>query len=126
CGWGRGGGVIDFMRKIDNLTFVEAVERLADRVGIQLRYTDDGGARPEPGARIRMAGGLRQAAEFFVEQLSSPDAVVARQFLSERGFDRQAAERFGVGFAPRDGRALLQNFRGRGFGGVAWVWAGWA
>ena len=78
----EGGDVIDFMRKIDNLSFVEAVERLADRVGIQLRYTDDTGARPEPGARIRMAEALRLAAEFFVEQLASPDAVAARQFLS--------------------------------------------
>ena len=122
----EGGDVIDFMRKIDNLTFVEAVERLADRVGIQLRYTDDGGSRPEPGARIRMAEALRLAAEFFVEQLSRPDAVVARQFLSERGFDRQAAERFGVGFAPRAGRALLQHLRGRGFTDVELVSAGLA
>jgi DNA primase len=122
----EGGDVIDFMRKIDNLSFIEAVERLADRVGIQLRYTDDGGSRPEPGARTRMAEALRLAAEFFVEQLGIPDAVVARQFLSERGFDRQAAERFGVGFAPRDGRALLQHLRGRGFSDVASVSAGLA
>ena len=64
--------MIEFMRKIDNLTFVEAVERLADRVGIQLRYTDDTGARPEPGARVRMAEALRLAAEFFAEQLATP------------------------------------------------------
>jgi DNA primase len=89
----EGGDVIDFMRKIDNLSFVEAVERLADRVGIQLRYTDDAGPRPEPGARMRMAEALRLAADFFVEQLGSPDAVAARQFLNERGFDREAAQR---------------------------------
>src|SRR4029453_12396896 len=65
----EGGDVIDFMRKIDNLTFVEAVERLADRVGIQLRYTDDAGPRTEPGARMRMAEALRLAAEFFAEHL---------------------------------------------------------
>ena len=122
----EGGDVIDFMRKIDNLTFVEAVERLADRVGIQLRYTDDAGARPEPGARIRVAEALRLAAEFFTEQLGSPDAVAARQFLNERGFDREAAERFGVGFAPRDGRALLQHLRGRGFRDTELVSAGLA
>ncbi len=122
----EGGDVIDFMRKIDNLTFVEAVERLADRVGIQLRYTDDAGTRPEPGARIRMAEALRLAAEFFAEQLGSLDAVVARQFLNERGFDREVAERFGVGFAPRDGRALLQHLRGRGFRDVELVSAGLA
>jgi DNA primase len=101
----EGGDVIDFMRKIDNLSFVEAVERLADRVGIQLRYTDETGPRLEPGARSRLAEALRLAADFFVEHLSSPDAMAARQFLDERGFDREAAERFDVGFAPRDGRA---------------------
>jgi DNA primase len=122
----EGGDVIDFMCKIDSLTFVEAVERLADRVGIQLRYTDDAGVRPEPGARMRMAEALRLAAEFFTEQLGSMDAVVARQFLNERGFDQQAAERFGVGFAPRDGRALLQHLRGRGFRDVELVSAGLA
>ena len=111
----EGGDVIDFMRKIDNLSFVEAVERLADRVGIQLRYTDDAGPRVEPGARTRLAEALRVAADFFAEHLSSPDAVTARQFLAERGFDREAAERFQVGFSPRDGRALIQHLRGRGF-----------
>jgi DNA primase len=122
----EGGDVIDFMRKIDNLTFVEAVERLADRVGIQLRYTDDSGPRPEPGARIRVAEALRLAAEFFGEQLATPDAVAARQFLSQRGFDREAAERFEVGFSPRDGRALLHHLRGRGFRDAELVSAGLA
>jgi DNA primase len=111
----EGGDVIDFMRKIDNLSFVEAVERLADRVGIQLRYTDDAGPRVESGARTRLAEALRVAADFFAEHLSSPDAVTARQFLAERGFDREAAERFQVGFSPRDGRVLIQHLRGRGF-----------
>ena len=120
----EGGDVIDFMRKIDNLTFVEAVERLAERVGVQLRYTDDGGPRPEPGARIRMAEALRLAADFFAEQLATPDGVAARQFLSQRGFDREAAERFEVGFSPRDGRTLLQHLRGRGFRDAELVSAG--
>jgi DNA primase len=122
----EGGDVIDFMCKIDNLSFVEAVERLADRVGIQLRYTDDAGARPEPGARVRMAEALRLAAEFYVEQLGSPDAVAARQFLSDRGFDREAAGRFEVGFSPREGRALLQHLRGRGFRDAELISAGLA
>jgi DNA primase len=66
------------------------------------------------------------AADFFVEQLSSPDAMTARQFLAERGFDREAAERFDVGFAPRDGRALLQHLRGRRFSDQELVSAGLA
>jgi DNA primase len=120
----EGGDVIDFMRKIDNLSFVEAVERLADRVGIQLRYSADPGQRLEPGTRSRLADALRMAAEFFAGQLNSPDAVAARQFLAERGFDRDAAERFQVGFAPRDGRALLQHLRGHRFSDQELVSAG--
>ena len=122
----EGGDVIDFMCKIDNLSFVEAVERLADRVGIQLRYTDDAGPRVEPGARTRLAEALRVAADFFAEHLSSPDAIAARQFLDERGFDREAAERFQVGFSPRDGRALIQHLRGRGFSDAELVSTGLA
>jgi DNA primase len=91
-----------------------------------MRYTEDAGPRTEPGARTRLAEALRLAGEFFVEQLSSPDAVAARQFLSERGFDRDAAERFQVGFAPRDGRALIRHLRGRGFSERELVSAGLA
>ena len=122
----EGGDVIDFIRKIDNLSFVEAVERLADRVGIQLRYTDETGPRLEPGTRSRLAEALRLAAEFYADHLSSPDAVAARQFLAQRGFDREAAERFQVGFAPQDGRALLRHLRGRGYSDPELVSAGLA
>jgi DNA primase len=121
---GEGGDVIDFLQKIDNLSFTEAVERLADRVGVHLRYTDDHRPWTEPGQRIRLMEALQAAAEFFAERLSGPDAVEGRQFLSERGFDRAAAERFGVGFAPRDGHALLRHLRGRGFADKDLVAAG--
>jgi DNA primase len=123
---GEGGDVIDFLQKIDNLSFVEAVERLADRVGIQLRYADDGGTRAEPGVRMRLVEALKQAAEFYAEQLTTPEAQPARQFLADRGFDRSAAERFGVGYAPRDGRAMLRHLRGRGFADKELVAAGLA
>ena len=114
-GCGEGGDAITFMQKIDNLSFAEAVERLADRVGIQLRYTEDSGPRPEPGLRSRLMEAHQAAAEFFAAQLASPDALAGRQFLASRGFDRAAAEQFGVGFAPRGGRVLAQHLRGRGF-----------
>jgi DNA primase len=114
-GCGEGGDVITFMQKIDNLSFAEAVERLADKVGIQLRYTEDSGPRPEPGLRSRLMEAHQAAAEFFSDQLGTPDALAARQFLASRGFDRGAAEQFGVGFAPRGGRVLAAHLRGRRF-----------
>lgn len=114
-GCGEGGDVISFQQKIDNLSFAEAVERLADRVGIHLRYTEDSGARPEPGLRMRMMEAHQLAADFYLDQLTTPEALIGRQFLAERGFDREAAQRFGVGYAPTDGKALLRHLRGRGF-----------
>ena len=114
-GCGEGGDVITFVQKIDNLTFTEAVQRLADKVGIVLRWTEGGGPSVAPGLRMRLLEAHRLAAEFFAEQLLTPDALGARQFLDQRGFDRAAAEHFGVGYAPRGGRQLADHLRSKGF-----------
>src|SRR5699024_125030 len=66
--------------------------------------------------RARLIEANRVAAAYYADQLStSSDAVVGRRFLADRGFDREAAERFGVGFAPRGGEALVRRLRGEGF-----------
>ena len=125
-GCGEGGDVISFIQKVDHLTFGDAVERLADRAGITVEY-DEGGARPreEVGRRSRLLEANRVAEQFYAEQLTgSPEAVPGRRFLADRGFDRTAAERFGVGFAPRSGEELSKHLRGKGFGDEDMVLAG--
>lgn len=116
-GCGEGGDVIGFVQKIDSLPFGDAVEHLAARVGIQVRYEDGAGPRPgeEPGRRQRLLEAHRVAAAFYVEHLHSTEARPAREFLAERGFDRGAAETFGVGFAPAGWDTLLRHLRGRSF-----------
>ncbi|GIG19892.1 DNA primase [Cellulomonas chitinilytica] len=116
-GCGEGGDVISFVQKVDGLGFAEAVEYLAGRVGIQLRYEDGAAPRTgeEPGRRRRLLDAHRVAEEFYREQLSTPAAAAGRAFLAERGFDRSAAEQFGVGFAPQGWDGLLRHLRGRGF-----------
>lgn len=116
-GCGEGGDVIDFVQKVDGLGFSEAVEYLAGKVGLQLRYEEGGAPRPgeEPGKRRRLIEAHKVAEEFYREQLSTPAAAAGRQFLAERGFDRTAAADFGVGFAPQGWDALLRHLRGRGF-----------
>ncbi len=116
-GCGEGGDVIDFVQKVDGLGFSEAVEYLAGRVGLQLRYEEGGGPRPgeEPGKRRRLIEAHKVAEEFYREQLSTPAAAAGRQFLAERGFDRSAAADFGVGFAPQGWDSLMRHLRGRGF-----------
>lgn len=116
-GCGEGGDVISFIMKLDGLGFAEAVEYLAGRAGITLRYVDGGGQRrgDEPGKRQRLLEANRVAAEFYAEQLLTPAAAAGREFLAQRSFDRDAAQLFGVGFAPSGWDGLLRHLRGRGF-----------
>jgi DNA primase len=116
-GCSEGGDVIDFLQKIDGLGFAESVERLADKYGIQLRYTEgsDRPQRRDANLRPRLIEAHKAATAFYVEQLGSSDALAGRQFLAGRGFDKDAAETFGIGFAPRDGDALFKHLRQKGF-----------
>ena len=124
-GCGEGGDVITFVQKVSNLTFAEAVEHLADRYGVQLRYEESGfGTRAPAGTRLRILEANTAAAEFFAGQLLTPEAVIARQFLDSRGFGREAAEKFGVGYAPQSGRALGTHLKSKGFSEEELIGAG--
>jgi DNA primase len=116
-GCSEGGDVIGFLQKIEGLGFTDAVERLADKYGVQLRYAEGGPAVPrrDTNLRPRLIEAHKVAAAYYVEQLATPDAVAGRQFLADRGFDQAAAETFGIGFAPRDGDALFKHLRQKGF-----------
>jgi DNA primase len=112
----EGGDVIKFVQRIDNLGFTEAVERLANRAGIELRY-EQGGHIPgqEQSQRRRLIEAHKAAAHFYAEQLDSPAALAGRDFLSSRGFELADARRFGVGYAPAEWETLTKHLRGRGF-----------
>ncbi|MDP5228261.1 MULTISPECIES: DNA primase [Arthrobacter] len=116
-GCGESGDVISFVQKMDHLSFTETVEKLAARVGIELRYEDGGSGprREDVGKRQRLLDAHKIAAEFFTAQLLTPGAIEGRRFLAERGFDRNAAEQFGVGFAPQGWDGLLGHLRTKGF-----------
>ncbi|MFM2352886.1 MAG: hypothetical protein RLZZ608_292 [Actinomycetota bacterium] len=113
-GCGEGGDVFTFLQKMDHVTFSEAVERLAGRLGYTLHY-EDGGPAADQGNRSRLLAANDAAEQFFRAQLGTPDAEPARHFLGERGFDASAAERFSIGFAPNSYDALGDHLRGQGF-----------
>jgi DNA primase len=117
-GCGEGGDAIAFIQKIEGLSFVEAMERLAAKYGIQLRYEEgeSRGPRRDPQQRQRLLEAHRLAGEFYAQALASaPEASPGRQFVTDRGFDQRAAETFAMGWAPRSGTALLQHLKGKGF-----------
>ncbi|HEX3649414.1 MAG TPA: DNA primase [Pseudonocardiaceae bacterium] len=115
-GCGEGGDVIAFVMKIEHLGFVEAVERLAAHSGVELTYEGGRpGAARDRGTRSRMLDAHRAAAEFYAEQLTTPEAAKAREYLTERGFDEATAQLFGCGYAPAGWDQLTKHLLGRGF-----------
>jgi DNA primase len=110
------GDVISFVMKMDNLSFTETIERLADRIGYQLRY-EEGNFTPAPsGNRSRLIAANALAAKFYQEQLNtSPLAAHARELMTKRGFDKSACEKFGVGYAPDEWDGLTKFLRAEGF-----------
>ncbi|SCL67997.1 DNA primase [Micromonospora citrea] len=118
-GCGAGGDAIKFLMDAEHLSFVESVERLAARAGIQLRYVEGDSAAPRPrpqqGQRQRLVAAHAAAVDFYRAQLTTAGARPAREFLARRGFDRAAAERYGCGFAPDAWDLLTKHLRQQGF-----------
>jgi DNA primase len=114
-GCGEGGDVFTFLQKIEGVSFVEAVQQLAERLGMVLHTEDGGRAQAEQSERVRVLAANDAAAEFFRRQLGSPEAAAARRLLVSRHFGSEAAAHFGLGYAPASWDALRSHLRGLGF-----------
>jgi DNA primase len=117
-GCSQGGDAIDFLMRQETLSFTEAVERLAHRAGVELRYEGrSAGERGSMGRKSRLVAAHAEAVEFYHRALvESPDGRNARAYLSSRGIDRAVAERFRLGWAPaRSWDALAGHLRAKGF-----------
>jgi DNA primase len=109
-GCGAGGDTIGFLRQIENLTFQEAVERLAEMTGVRLRYeAESPGERRAASKRDALQRANAEAASLYHRTLAdSTGAADARAYLYSRGIDAETAERFQVGFAPAGSNFLLR------------------
>ncbi|MFA9429584.1 DNA primase [Egicoccus sp. AB-alg2] len=104
------GDIYDFLMRIEGLEFPEAVEALARRSGFTLRYEElSARDRQAIGQRSRLVEVTAAALEFFRTTLFSAEGEVARSYLKERGFGRDDARRFDVGYAPNQWEALAQS-----------------
>ena len=112
-GCGAGGDVITFVRKINNLDYVEAVKMLAGRAGMPMPEEDDKAGR----LRSRVLAVNKEAARFFYEQLNAEndDARTARAYWRGRGLSDSTIRRFGLGYSPNDFGALRRHLRARGY-----------
>ncbi len=99
-GCGASGDVFKFVQEIDHVDFVTAVEQLAAKVGIQLRYTTGGEGR-ERQRRTQLVESMRRAVDWYHERLlTSADAREARDYLRRRGLAGEVARNFKLGWAP--------------------------
>ena len=115
-GCGEGGDVYAFLQKIEHVSFVEAVELLADRIGYQVTYTGGGNTlQRDRGSRSRLVAANAAAQEFYSAALDSDEAAPARQYLTERNFDAAVARQFGCGFAPSGWDSLTKHLIRKGF-----------
>jgi DNA primase len=94
------GDAITFVREVEHLDFVGAVERLASRAGIQLRY-DDAAYSENRKRRDRLHEAVAAAIAFYHERLMThDDAGLARRYLRSRSYEKEAVQRFGIGYSP--------------------------
>ncbi|OBB32463.1 DNA primase [Mycolicibacterium peregrinum] len=116
-GCGEGGDVYAFIQKIEHVSFVEAVELLADRVNYTVTYTGASttNVQRDRGSRSRLLAANAAAQEFYAEALTSDEAAEARKYLTERNFDAAAAAQFGCGFAPSGWDTLTKHLLRKGF-----------
>jgi DNA primase len=115
-GCGEGGDVYAFVQKIEHVSFVEAVEVLADRIGYTISYTGAAtSVQRDRGSRSRLIAANAEAQAFYAAALESPEAQPARKYLTERNFEGDAARHFGCGFAPSGWDSLTKHLLRKGF-----------
>ncbi len=112
-GCGAGGDVITFVRRIENLEYVEAVKFLAQRVGMAMPEdaADDGTAR----LKTRVLEINRALARFYHQCLKQPSGKAGLEYLHGRGLPNQTITRFGLGYAPNSWDAAIKHLRSKGF-----------
>jgi DNA primase len=116
-GCGVGGDVFKFIMQIENLSFPEALRRVAEKVGVQIEERA-GGETYDANTKLRASlMKLHEiAAKYFAAQLgATAEGRMARAYLADRGISDEMVGRFRLGFAPSDGQGLVRHFSGAGF-----------
>jgi DNA primase len=110
-GCGVGGDVFKFVMEMEKISFPEAIRSVAEKCGIAVPQARERSPeeRRENQQRTSLVEMHREAAAFFAQQLNgTPEGRAAKAYLLDRGLDSEAMARFGVGFAPSGGDALLR------------------
>jgi DNA primase len=111
-GCGVGGDVYKFIQEIESLSFMDAVEKLAQKYNFALSYEEGG---EDTSSRSRILALNQLAAEYYQAELGQNEGATAREFLVSRGFDAASANQFGIGYAPKGWQNLINHASSKGF-----------
>ena len=112
-GCGAGGGVINFIMRIENMTFPEAVRHLADLVGMEV--PEESGRDQFRARRQRLTDLATDAARYYVAMLYGPQGQAGREYLLGRGLRPATLKHFGLGFAPEGWDGLIRAMTAKGY-----------
>lgn len=114
---GKGGDVFSFLMEMEQVSFPEAVEAVAQKIGYHINYQGGStGARDEkPGNRRRLIAANKAAHEFYRQQLETPQAAAGREFLLDRGFSKEIIYAFECGYAPEGWDTATKHLLRMGF-----------
>ena len=113
-GCGEGGTIINFVMKMENLSFLEAVKFLGERAGVAIPEStdfDDKAAK----RKQRLYDINKEAGRFFYSMLGSEEGKVAREYFASRGLSKETIVKFGLGFAPDSWDKLFKHLKSKGF-----------
>lgn len=111
-----GGTVIQFLMQMEHLSYFEAIQKLAERVGMELPdRVDDDKFRKERSERERILDALRRAARYYCERFYAPEGETARAYAAQRGLTKEAVSRFGIGWAPSGWDGIMKHLTDAGF-----------
>ena len=122
-GCGEGGDVFSFIQKVEHSTFSEAVEKLANKYNIALRY-EENYTSPNTGQRSKILEANKLASDFYQKNLETAEAEIGRKFLKERGFDKNSAQLFNIGYASKNWDNLTKYLKQKGYSEQELVLAG--
>ena len=123
-GCGKGGGAINFVMDIENLSFIDAVSFLAKRAGMEM--PEDGTPEETRSRRARMLELNRDAARFYYSELTGPRGKAALDYVKKRGISPAMVKKFGLGAAPDEWTALTEEMKKKGYSEFQLVDAGLA
>ena len=115
-GCGKGGDVYNFVMDMEKCEFLEAVKLVAEKCGIPIPRPKERSPeeRKENQQRAVLVEMHREAQTFFVKQLQGTlEGKAARAYLEDRGLDKDAVTRFGIGYAPSGGDELLRHLKSK-------------